>query len=137
VALWDLEERRQVAALPGGTLALAFHPRGGQLAVATLKQTVRVWEVPGGRPVAELIGHLDVVTCLAYSPDGRWLATGGDDRTVRLWDPGTGVQLGLVELDTQVKALCFAPDGRTLYSGNGNTSCYRLDLEQLLAGRGA
>src|SRR5262249_28779132 len=133
VALWDVPARRQVRALQGGTMNVAFHPSGRRLAVASLVQTVRVWDVEDGRQVAELIGHLDAVTCVAYSPDGRWLASAGDDRSVRLWDADTGLQVGLAALDTQVKALCFAPDGRALFTGNGNTSCYQLDVRKLLA----
>jgi WD40 repeat protein len=77
-------------------------------------------------------GHRGPVACLAFSPDGRWLASGSDDRTVRLQDVSTGDVIGSRELDTQVKALAFSPDGRTLYTGNGNTNCYQLLLDQIL-----
>jgi WD40 repeat protein len=132
VFLWDVADRRRVASLRGGAVGLAFHPSGRHLAAASLAQTVRVWDVPGGNLVHELVGHLDAVSCVAYSPDGRWLASGGDDHTVRLWDAETGLPRGAVELDSQVKALCFAPDGRQLFTGNGNSSCYRLAMQQLL-----
>jgi WD40 repeat protein len=68
---------------------------------------------------------------VAFSPNGRFLVTGSDDRTVRLWDPASGKQLGLVELDTQVKALAFAPDGSTLFTGNANASCYQVEVSRL------
>lgn len=133
--IWNVEGRHTVAWVPGGGSAIAYHPRGHHLAIASLVQTVRVWDVSGKdpAPALELIGHLDAVTCLAYSPDGKLLATGGDDHSVRLWDADTGLQLGHVDLDTQVKALVFAPDGATLFTGNGNTSCYQLDVGQILA----
>jgi WD40 repeat protein len=134
VALWDVPGRRPVASFRGGVTALAFHPHGRRLATASLVQSVRVWDVSTGRLAAELTGHLDAVTCVAYSPDGRWLASGGDDRTVRVWSDDTGSLQGSLELDTQVKALCYSPDGRAVYTGNANGSCYRIELERLLKG---
>jgi WD40 repeat protein len=130
VALWDTTGQLE-RTFRGGARALAWAPSGRRLAVASLVQTVRVFDVAEGRLVHELIGHLDV-TCLAYSPDGLWLATGGDDRTVRLWDARTGLEEGSLELDTQVKALAFTPDGRQIATGNGNTSCYLLQVRELL-----
>lgn len=133
--IWNVEGRHPIAWIAGGGTALAYHPRGHHLAIASLVQTVRVWDVSSKEPAhaVELIGHLDAVTCLAYSPDGAWLATGSDDHSVRIWDSATGLQKGQVDLDTQVKALAFGPDGRSLFTGNGNTSCYQLDVRKLLA----
>jgi WD40 repeat protein len=132
VAIWDIKERRKITSRRGGTSAVAFSPDGRRLAVASLGQRVRIWDVDSWH-AADLIGHLDVVTCLAFRPDGKLLATGSDDRTVRLWDADTGLPRGAVELDTQVKAVAFTPDGRHLFTGNGNTSCYQLDLAQVLS----
>lgn len=128
VCLWDVATPRRLVRLPGGARALAFHPAGRLLVTASLKRTVQVWDTTTGEQVAELTGHDDTVTCVACSPDGRFIASGGDDRTVRLWDVSTGAALGTTELDTQVKFVCFAPDGRSLYTGNGNTSCYQVRL---------
>ena len=47
--------------------------------------------------------------------------------------PTRGAARATADLDTQVKALCFSPDGRRLYTGNGNGSCYELDVPGLLA----
>jgi WD40 repeat protein len=131
LVLWDLHARKSIAILPGGTSSLSFHPSGQYLAAATLSRSVVVWDVEAQQQAAELTGHLDTVTCVAYSPDGRYLASGSDDRTVRLWNAADGQLWGWIELDTQIKSLAFAPDSRSLFTGNGTTSCYQIEVRQI------
>jgi WD40 repeat protein len=132
VALWDVDRRKRLAVLPGGAVAAAFDPAGRRLATASPGQRVRLWDVENRSLIAEWAAHGEAVACVAFSPDGRLLATGGDDRAVRLWDADAGFARGGVELDTQIKALVFSPDGRRLFTANGNGGCYRLDVERIL-----
>jgi WD40 repeat protein len=113
-------------------MSIAFDPKGERLAAALLPCVIRIAAVGGSAAKRELIGHYDAITCVAFSANGRWLVSGSDDHTVRLWDAETGVERGAVELDTQVKAVAFAADGRSVFTGNGNTSCYQLDFPQFL-----
>ncbi len=63
-----------------------------------------------------LAGHTEAVLSVAFSPDGKTLATGSDDKTARLWDTATGKQIRapLTAHTGPVLEVAFSPDGKTL-----------------------
>jgi WD40 repeat protein len=132
VDLYSLTDKQVTATLPGGALCVAFAPDGKRLATATLRGTIRIYDMTTRQLIAELSGHTDLINGLAWSPDGRLLASLSDDHTVRLWDASTLAPRSVLPLDTQGKSLAFSPDSRWLCTGNANGSCYQLEVGQLL-----
>ena len=81
--------------------------------------TIRLWDAVTGQHKTTLIGHMDGVVSVVFSPDGRTLASGSQDGTARLWDVVTGKHKTTLRGHTDsVYSVAFSPDGRTLASGS-------------------
>jgi WD40 repeat protein len=130
--LWDPATGRPLGApLPhrGIVLGLAFHPRGRLLATASQDQTAQLWEIapvsqapsasegilPAGRPLGPPLQHQGSVAAVAFSPDGRLVATGSHDGFLRLWDVCTGKRVGPLRPHFgKMDGVAFNPDGRSV-----------------------
>ncbi|HMH45707.1 MAG TPA: WD40 repeat domain-containing protein, partial [Pyrinomonadaceae bacterium] len=82
----------------------------------------RPTNTPGDKP--ELIlqsGHTKSANAVAFSPDNRWLASGGKDNVIKIWDLANGnVLRTLYGHSSNVNALAVSPDGTLLASGSGD-----------------
>ncbi|MEI6987027.1 MAG: caspase family protein, partial [Rhodospirillaceae bacterium] len=107
----------------GPVLAIRLAPGGAVLATAGADYTINLWEVATGRKIAELKGHSDAVTELAFSVSGRTLASGGSDGSVRLWSVAGASPITTLKGDGKVSALAFSGDER-LVAGTSEGMVY-------------
>ncbi len=98
--------------------SVAFSPDNTTLAGTDLCVGVRVWDAAGRKSL-----HTFEKGPVAYSPDGRILATGGEGYSIILWDASTWKQKTVLRGHTDtVHSIAFSPDGKTLASGGADQS---------------
>jgi WD40 repeat protein len=112
--------------------SVAFSPDGRILGVAEptyQAKDVQFFDVETGAIRARLSGLPLGINALAFSPDGRTVATAGVDRSIKLWDLGTGKELVSLKDDHWLKSVAFSPDGRWLAYAGGHETVGLLDLK--------
>jgi eukaryotic-like serine/threonine-protein kinase len=137
IRLWRLphgENPRVLGGKTGAISSLAFSPDGTILAAGTRnadeqfgdmlvdrtkRAEIRLWDLASGQIRKNLAGHLGEVFAVAFSPDGRLLASGGTDAIVRIWEVDSGKPIATLRGHTQpVTDVAFPPDGLTLLSAS-------------------
>src|SRR5947199_93272 len=75
---------------------------------------VRSWDAQTGKEIFAFLGHTSWVSKLAFSPDGRLMASSSKDQTLRVWDLQTGKEIRTLKGQTDGRSLAFSPDGKRL-----------------------
>jgi len=155
IKIWDVATRKLLRTIPahkdanGYSLvvrSLAFSPDGKTLASGTGSWThdtsnadsVRLWDVASGKELHAISpdGH-QTIASLAFSPDGKILACGGDD-DITFWNADSGAMvrtLSSPDRDFPTSSVAFSPDGKMLASGGGDENFGRVQLWDVATGK--
>ncbi|HEV3387188.1 MAG TPA: serine/threonine-protein kinase [Gemmata sp.] len=129
VRQWDLRTGKTKGTLPAGVGPLVALAYGGKR-VAVAGNTLAV-RMPNGK-FAKLDGHDGAVLCCAISNDGRLVASGGSDKTVRLWISEEATALATFPGHTgAVRTVCFDPSGKAFFSGGDDGILQRWPVPQM------
>src|SRR5205807_1313991 len=107
----------------GEVSSVAFSRNGEVFAAGGGESRPRLWNARTFKELAPLAELYKYVACLALSPDGKWLVTGGEDKigegryAVRLWSVGLKEPVRELTFDQSINSIAFAPDGKKIAAG--------------------
>jgi WD40 repeat protein len=127
--VWEPATGRKVRTIPfepakgsgndGFFWAVDYSPDGGRIVLSIDNGTIQIRDALSGHTLQVLRGHSGAAERLAFSPDGKRLASLDSDHQLKLWDVTTGDEC-LTMVGPNDGPLCFSPDGHLLATGEGN-----------------
>jgi WD40 repeat protein len=137
--VWDAETGEELKSFEGHServRSVAFSPDGRRIVSGSGDKTIKIWDVETGEELKSFEGRSDtvfsiafspdwysgVVLSVAFSPDGRYIVSGANDNTLKVWDVETGKEIHSISgHSASVKSVGFSPDGRRIVSGSSKT----------------
>lgn len=129
---WDIESGQPMQNFQEGHSYLAsnafFVPGGRQVLTVAIDNTARLWDVLTGTQAAVLEGT-GIQAAAAVSPDGKWIATGSDRKSILIWNLAGNPIKEFDGFESDVTAIAIAPDGASLLVGDSIGRCQLIDAQ--------
>lgn len=131
--VWDAESGKELLTLighSGEVETISWNPDGSQLATGSRDSTAKIWDAMSGKELLtlRLRQEENPIFCVAWSPHGKWLAT-GDSFGAKVWKLETGKELLTPQGHTgPVHSLAWSPDGKRLATGSNDGTAKIWDI---------
>lgn len=133
VRTWDLATCKQLSAVEnkaysGGPIAMAI---SSNLAASheVDRKTIVLWELGSGREILKMSGHTMEIREIKFSPDGRRIISGGQDKRLLTWDVATGELIREQLMPTEITSMAISRTGKFALVGGKDGIIYRASLE--------
>ena len=132
IRIWDTSTGTEMLSLPSDKFPALAISVDGKILTSSTTDNIQLWDVSTGTQLKSLKVKDDLVTALAFAPNGKILTGGSRDGTIQLWDIATGDKLSTLKGHTfPLRSLSFSPDGKTLASGSSDGAIFLWDLTSL------
>lgn len=126
--LWEMDSGKELGVLRPKrycsvhTVVFSFN---GNYALSSHSPDVILWDIKNLQELQIFRGHSDLVRAVAFSKDGNYILSGGDDKTLRLWTVKNGQELKIFTDDSDILAVAFSQDGRYVISASRDNTIRR------------